>query len=74
MLINDKKDTYYDLDKEDIEALKSEFNVKISDKPSIGFWNKVGGKIIWALVIIATFCSWWFTRKDDEEAEIPKQE
>jgi hypothetical protein len=72
VLINNKKNTYYDLDEEDIEVLKTEFNVKVPAKPTIGFWNKIGGKIIWICVILAAFCGWWFTRKDDEEAEIPE--
>jgi len=71
VLINDAKDTYYDLDAEDLEMIRSDFNVKISDKPSIGFWNKIGGKLIWGLLIVAAGFGYWTTRKDDEEAEIP---
>jgi len=72
VLVNDKKDTYYDLDKENIETLKTEFNVNVPDNPAIGFWNKIGGKIIWGVLIIAAICGWWISRKDNEDAEIPK--
>ena len=72
VLLNDAKDTYYDLDAEDLEMLRSEFNIKISDKPSIGFWNKIGGKIIWILVIALVIFVYWVTRKDNEDAEIPR--
>ena len=74
VLINDKKDTYYDLDEEDIDILKDEFSVNIPDKPAIGFWNKIGGKIIWGIVIFASVYGFWIGRNDDEEEETPTQE
>ena len=74
VLINDERNTYYDLDQEDIETLKVEFGVNIPDKPAIGFWNKIGGKIIWSIVIFAAVYGFWSSRNDDEEAEIPEQE
>ncbi|GHT11330.1 hypothetical protein FACS189426_13070 [Bacteroidia bacterium] len=75
VLINDEKDTYYDLDAEDITMLKTDFNIDFPQKPTIGFWNKIGGKIIWGAVILAAIFGWWTTRKDndDDEAEIPNQ-
>jgi hypothetical protein len=73
VLINDEKDTYWDLDTETAELLKTEFNVDIPQKPTIGFWNRIGGKIIWGIVILAAIAGWWFSRKDDDEAEIPNQ-
>ncbi|MDR0829778.1 MAG: hypothetical protein LBN95_06670 [Prevotellaceae bacterium] len=74
VLINDAKDTYYDLDAEDFETLKTDFNVTVPETPSIGFWNKIGGKIIWCALILAAVFGWWTSRKDDDEAEIPNQE
>jgi len=75
VLVNDKKDTYYDLTAEDSEILKTNFNVEIPQNPTIGFWNKTGGKLIWIAVILVIASGWWFSRKDDnEEAEIPEQE
>ena len=74
VLINDKKNTYYDLDEEDIELIRTEFNVKIPNKPTIGFWNKIGGKIIWTGFILLGLYGWWSTRKENEEAKIPDED
>ena len=71
VFINDKENTYYDVTAEDIEILKTDFDVNIPEKPSIGFWNKTGGKLILGIVIAGAIFGWWITRKDDEEAEIP---
>ncbi|MCL2247037.1 MAG: hypothetical protein FWC10_08010 [Lentimicrobiaceae bacterium] len=73
VLINDKKDTYYDLDDETIEILKEDFNVELPQKASIGFWNKIGGKLIWCLVIAVAIAGYWITRKDDTQERIPEE-
>ena len=52
VLINDKKETYYDIDEKDLEILKTKYEVNVPDKPAISFWNKIGGKIIWGVVIL----------------------
>ncbi|MCL1937521.1 MAG: hypothetical protein FWF52_03880 [Candidatus Azobacteroides sp.] len=72
VLIDDAKKTYYDLTSEEVEMLKNDFNVDIPSVPTIGFWNKIGGKIIWGAVILAVIITAWTSRKDDKEAEIPK--
>ncbi|MDR0232519.1 MAG: hypothetical protein LBI82_10425 [Dysgonamonadaceae bacterium] len=77
VLINDKRDTYYDLDDEDFETLKTEFNVGIPDIPTIGFWNRAGGKIVWAVVLFAAIFYGVINRKDtetDTETESEKTE
>jgi len=66
VLVNDKKDTYYDLDEEDIEILKTEYDTTLPSKPKINFWNKIGGKIIWGAVILALGYGYLSTRKDEE--------
>jgi hypothetical protein len=72
VLINDQEDTYWDVDTETIEQLRTEFNVDVPEKPSIGFWNKTGGKIIWIIVIAAAIAGWRLSRKDDDKAESPE--
>ena len=69
VLINDKKDTYFDLTPEEFEMLKTEFNVDVPKTPVIGFWNKTGGKIIWGALILAAIAGWWTSRKDDKESK-----
>ena len=71
VLINDKKDTYYDPMEEDIEMLKTEYNVNIPEKPAIGFWNRIGGKIIWGVIILTVVYGWWSSRKENDETENP---
>lgn len=74
VLIDDGKDTYWDVDEETIEILETDFNIVVPEKASIGFWNKIGGKLIWGVVILAAIAGWWLSRKDDDEAEIPSHE
>jgi len=74
VLFNDKKNTYWDVDEETIEILKTDFNVEVPAKPTIGFWNKIGGKLIWFGVILLAFWGWWSSRKDDDEEEAEQEE
>ena len=69
VLINDKEDKYYDLTSEEIELLKESFDIKISEKPSISFWNKIGGKLIWIVLISAGAIFYLRKRKGNEDAE-----
>jgi hypothetical protein len=69
VFINEKKDTYYDLQEEDLEYLRSEYGVKIPETPSICFWNKIGGKLIWLAVIAACIYGYFLTRKDDKDED-----
>ena len=69
VLINDKENTYYDLDEEGVKALKDEFNVEVPKKASIGFWNKIGGKIVWLIIIIAAGAGYLMTRKDKDDED-----
>jgi len=77
VLINDKETTYYDLTEEDIEILKTEFNVDVPKKAMIGFWNRTGGKIIWGVVALVVIYGLWSRKnneKGSEEVETPQQE
>ena len=75
VLINDREDTYYDLDEDEIEMLRTEFSIDIPEKPTIGFWNKIGGKLIW-IAVIALILFGWRSKNDDndDEVEAPQQE
>ncbi len=52
VLLNDKKDTYYDLDKDDLAYLKETYQIETDKDPSIPFWDKIGGKFIWGGVLL----------------------
>jgi hypothetical protein len=66
VLINDKEDSYWELDTETVEKLRTDFNVDVPQNPTIGFWNRIGGKIIWGIVIFAAIAGWLSSRKDDD--------
>jgi len=75
VLVNDKKNTYYDVDEEDIDMLKTEFNVEVPPMPAISFWNKTGGKLVWGVLILAIIFGNLLTRnKNNEKVETPNQE
>jgi hypothetical protein len=64
VFVNDKRDSYSDeLTAEDIETLRTEYGFDIPDEPKIGFWNRVGGKIVWGIIIALILCAWWWTRE-----------
>lgn len=74
VLVNDDKDTYYDLSAEDVEFLNDEYALELPLEASIGFWNSIGGKLIWGAVILFLLWGWWSSRKDKEEeaAAVPE--
>lgn len=74
VLINDKENTYYDIEPEEIETLKSGYDIPIPEKPTMNFWNKIGGKIIWTALILIVLYFVWIERNDKKEAEIPSQD
>ncbi|NDW08912.1 hypothetical protein [Dysgonomonas sp. 520] len=55
-LISDDENSYWDLTEEDIELLKSEYNMDIKDKPEIPFWTKVGLKPV--IILLLLFIIW----------------
>lgn len=55
VLFNDKEDTYWDLDEEMIEILKSDFGAQMDEEASVPFWTKIGGKPIIILLILFFF-------------------
>ncbi len=70
-LISDDEENAYILDGEDLAYLKEEYGIDTEKNPSIPFWDKIGGKIIWGGVIL--FGIWGFGKKgkdDDDEEEV----
>ncbi|MDR3339085.1 MAG: hypothetical protein LBT25_03135, partial [Candidatus Symbiothrix sp.] len=51
-LITDDGETAYYLEEESLEYFKEEYDIDTSSEPSISFWNKIGGKLIWIVVIL----------------------
>lgn len=70
--VNDKEDTYWEVDESDLEYLKTEFNVEVPQEASIPFWTQVGGKPI--VVILILFLLYGFFSKKEEEPEPTTEE
>ena len=80
VLVSDDKETYWELDDEDLMMIKAEFGINTEKKPNIPFWDKIGGKIIWGTLLALIIWGFIPSKKaDDEEEDIaeieePKQE
>jgi hypothetical protein len=79
VFLNEEENLYYDAEEEYLRYLRDELKINVPQEPSIGFWNKIGGKMIWAvvlaLIIYGSLPSRKREKKDDgEEAETPQQE
>ena len=75
VLISDDKETYWDLDEEDLMLLKEEFGINTDKDPNIPFWDKIGGKLIWGTVLALII--WGFIpskKRDDEEDDVEEHE
>lgn len=61
--VNDARDTYSDeVTPEELEMFKTEYGIDVPEKPVIGFWNRIGGKLVWLAVILALFGGTWYTK------------
>jgi len=67
-LIDDDGDTAWPVDEDILAELQSDYGVEISGPPTISFWNKFGGKLIWGALIL--FLLWYYNirKKKGEEA------
>ena len=66
VLINDRKNTYFDLSAEDLEIIKSDYNIDIPENYTIGFWDRVGGKLVLCAIIIIIAILWIRSRSDNK--------
>lgn len=69
VFVNDTNDTYWELTAEDVETLKSEYAVEIPAEPTIGFWNRIGGKLVWGAVILALIWGTMGRKKSGKKEE-----
>ncbi len=68
VLYDKKGDAYATLDEEDIALYNETFNLNLDpEKPSLPFWHKIGGKVIWAVLILSIVWSSIGGKKDEEE-------
>ena len=66
--VNDAKDAYDDnVTEEELELLRTEYAYDIPEKPRIGFWDSIGGKLVWGAVIAGVVLFGRNKKDDDEE-------
>lgn len=61
-LINDKKDQYIVLDQEGVKEVSKEYNLQLSETPSLPWTTKIGGKPIIILILLFSLRSFIFKR------------
>ncbi len=72
---NDAADAYNDdVSEEELELLRTELGYDIPDEPRIGFWNRIGGKLVWTAVILFVVLFGRNKKKDDEEYPMARNE
>ncbi len=64
VLMNTGGSTYYDLTKEQITELETKYDLDLTSNP-LSFWKKIGGKLIYIVVI--GFLIWGQFSKDPED-------
>lgn len=67
VLTNEDKSMYYEIDEKQMAEIKEKYNLEFSSNP-LSFWKKIGGKLIY-LIIIGYFVYSKFFSSDDEDEE-----
>lgn len=62
-------DSYLDFDKEELDLMAELAEVELPETPSISFWNAIGGKLVFILLIVAFILYVKFSPDDEEEEE-----
>lgn len=70
VLVNNDESIYYDLSEAQLEELKKTHNLELSSNP-LSFWKKIGGKLIY-LIVIGFILYGQFSKGDDEEPAAPE--
>lgn len=65
VLINEDKTLYYEITEAQLEELKKTYNLELKPHP-LSFWKKIGGKLVF-LVVIALILYGKFGKDSDEE-------
>jgi len=70
VLVNEDETLYYDLTEAQLAELKTKYNLELSSHP-LSLWKKIGGKIVYILLI--GFIVWSKLSPDDEDEEVEEQ-
>ena len=52
LVTDDEKQAYTDLGEDELAYLKEEYSIDTDKSPSIPFWDKIGGKMIWGAILL----------------------
>jgi len=67
VLVDDAENTYWDLDEEELQSIKEEFSLDVSNEPSVPLMSQVGLKPV--IAILLGFIVWGQFGKKKEEKE-----
>lgn len=67
VLVTDNGDEAYNLDEYELEYIRKTYGIDTTTLPSISFWNKIGGKVIWGIVIALIYLGYFAKQKNDDE-------
>jgi len=73
VLINEAKTVYYDLTEEQLLAYKEAYKLDLPSNP-LSFWKKIGGKLIFLIIIGFILYGKFGKDPEEEEGETPPQE
>ncbi len=61
---------YVELTKEELDVFAEAAGVTLPAEPTIGFWDKIGGKLVFLLVVVAFIAYSILSPDEDEEEEV----
>ncbi|MFK8044083.1 MAG: hypothetical protein AB8B72_01210 [Crocinitomicaceae bacterium] len=67
-LVNEAEDTYYELSEEQKTYLTETYDASFEGSP-LGLWDKLGGKVIIAIILFIILYGYLPGRKKDDESE-----
>ena len=65
VMSTDDEKTYYALEDGELEIIEAEYNVKVSESPSLSIWKKTGGKPL--ILLLIGWIIWSYIPKKKEE-------
>ena len=67
-LTNENKDTYYDILPAEKKILAAKHKIDFDSNP-LPFWDKIGGKLVWGLLILLALYGSFGRKKEEAEPE-----
>jgi len=69
-----EKNGYLQLKKAELDSMAAKANVRLPETPSLPFWDSIGGKLVFGLILLL-YLGWKFlSASTDVQAEAPVEE